>query len=83
VNDYKPLDLLVIGAGMIVNDLLLPSVYQLQRLGVVKDISVCDARISSLQALKENTLIKEAFPEQDFLIRLLSLRCRTSFIIRW
>jgi hypothetical protein len=66
VNDYKPLDLLVIGAGMIVNDLLLPSVYQLQRLGVVKDISVCDARISSLQALKENTLIKEAFPEQDF-----------------
>jgi predicted dehydrogenase len=66
VNEYKPLDLLVIGAGMIVNDLLLPSVYQLQRLGVVKDISVCDARLSSLQALKENTLINEAFPEQGF-----------------
>ena len=66
MNDYKPLDLLVIGAGMIVNDLLLPSVYHLQRLGYVKDISVCDARISSLQALKENTLINEAFPGQDF-----------------
>jgi len=66
LNDYKPLDLLVIGAGMIVHDLLLPSAYHLQRLGIVKDISVCGTRVSSLQALKDNTLIKEAFPGQDF-----------------
>lgn len=66
MNDYKPLDLLVIGAGMIVHDLLLPSVYHLQRLGIVKDISVCGTRVSSLQALKDNTLIKESFPGQDF-----------------
>jgi D-galacturonate reductase len=66
MNDYKPLDLLIIGAGMIVHDLLLPSAYHLQRLGPVKNISVCGTRPSSLKALKDNELIKEAFPGQDF-----------------
>lgn len=64
--DYKPLDLTIIGAGMIVHDLILPAAYHLQRLGYVKDISVCGTRVSSLQALKDNAVTKEAFPGQDF-----------------
>lgn len=64
--DYRPLDLTIIGAGMIVHDLILPAAYHLQRLGYVKDISVCGTRVSSLQALKDNTVIKDAFPGQDF-----------------
>lgn len=51
---------------MIVHDLILPAAYHLQRLGYVKDITVCGTRVSSLQALKDNALIKEAFPGQDF-----------------
>ena len=66
MNDYKPLDLLILGAGMIVHDLILPAAYHLQRLGCIKDISVCGTRVTSLQALKDSTLIKEAFPGQDF-----------------
>lgn len=51
---------------MIVHDLILPAAYHLQRLGCIKNISVCATRATSLQALKDNTLIKEAFPGQDF-----------------
>lgn len=34
-------NVLIIGGGMITNDLLLPSLYHLQRLGAIKDISIC------------------------------------------
>ena len=64
--DYKPLDLLIIGAGMIVHDLILPAAYHLQRLGCIKDISVCGTRVTSLQSLRDNILIEEAFPGQSF-----------------
>ena len=67
MNSYKPLDLTIIGAGMIVNDLILPAVYHLQRLGYVKDISVCGTRARSLQALKNNSVITNAFPGQGFI----------------
>ena len=62
----KPLDLTIIGAGMIVNDLLLPSALQLKRLGIIDDITVCDMRVSALKALKESKELREAFPDQDF-----------------
>jgi predicted dehydrogenase len=64
--DYKPLDLTIIGAGMIVHDLILPAAYHLQRLGYLKEISVCGTRVSSLRALKNNAVLKDAFPGQDF-----------------
>ncbi len=66
MNDVKPLDLTIIGAGMIVHDLILPAAYHLQRSGYVKSISVCGTRASSLKALEDNTVIKSAFPGQDF-----------------
>ncbi len=62
----KPLELTIIGAGMIVNDLLLPSSLHLQRLGVVGEITVVDMRESALKALKDNPEIRDAFPGQDF-----------------
>ena len=66
VQTQKPLELTIIGAGMIVNDLLLPSALHLQRLGAVGEITVCDMRVSALRALKESKDILEAFPGQDF-----------------
>ena len=66
MNGHKPLDVTIIGAGMIVHDLILPSVFELQRSGHVGDIAVCDLRAASLKALKEDTVIREAFPDQDF-----------------
>jgi D-galacturonate reductase len=62
----KPLELTIIGAGMIVNDLLLPSALQMQRLGIIGEITVCDMRVSALRALKENKELLDAFPGQDF-----------------
>ena len=62
----KPLDVTIVGGGMITNDLLLPSVYHLQRTGVVKDIKVCALNTPPLKALLENQEIRQAFPGQTF-----------------
>jgi D-galacturonate reductase len=60
------IDATVVGGGMITNDLLLPSVYHLQRTGVVGDIAVCALNNPPLKALAENKELKEAFPGQTF-----------------
>jgi len=66
MDEYKQIDVTIIGAGMIVHDLILPAVYHLQRTGFVGNISICGTRSESTRALKENTQIKEAFPGQYF-----------------
>jgi len=65
-NKSEAIDVLIIGAGMIVHDLILPAVYQQQRMGIVADITICGTRIESINKLKNNTEISEAFPGQDF-----------------
>ena len=60
------IDVTIVGGGMITNDLLLPSIYHLQRTGFVGEINVCALNNPPLKALKENADIEEAFPEQDF-----------------
>jgi D-galacturonate reductase len=60
------LDLTIIGGGMITFDLILPSVYHLQRTGFVDNIKVCALDSPPLKALKNSEEIKEAFPDQDF-----------------
>ncbi|MFP4501722.1 MAG: Gfo/Idh/MocA family oxidoreductase [Candidatus Hydrogenedentota bacterium] len=60
------IDVTIIGAGMIVHDLLLPDVYHLQRLGIVGDIRVVSQHGRSIRKLKENAAIRAAFPGQDF-----------------
>lgn len=60
------LDVTIVGGGMITNDLILPSVYHLQRLGVVGKITITALNAPPLKALKDNAEIREAFPGQDF-----------------
>ncbi len=62
----KPVNVTIIGGGMITNDLILPSIYHLQRIGVVNTIDVCALNTPPLKALAENAEIKEAFPGQSF-----------------
>jgi predicted dehydrogenase len=60
------IDVSIIGGGMITNDLILPSIYHLQRTGVVGEIKVCARHSTPLRALNENEEIREAFPDQSF-----------------
>ena len=56
----------MIGGGMIVHDQLLPSLYQLQRQGVIGEITLCEARGRALLALAEAETFRRAFPGQSF-----------------
>lgn len=60
------LDVVIIGGGMITHDLLLPSVYHLQRRGAVGDIHVCALNSAPLRALRESRELAESFPGQTF-----------------
>jgi predicted dehydrogenase len=60
------IDVTIIGGGMITNDLILPSIYHLQRIGVVGKIGICALNNAPLRALQENHELHEAFPKQDF-----------------
>jgi len=51
---------------MITNDLLLPSIYHLQRTGTVGEISICALDSAPLKALKESADFRQAFPGLDF-----------------
>jgi len=62
----KKTDVTIVGGGMITNDLLLPSIYHLQRTAVVGKVSICALNTPPLKALKDNAEIHEAFPGQDF-----------------
>ena len=63
----NPLDVTIVGGGMITLDLILPVVYHLQRTGIVNDINVCSLDSSPLKDLKESEMIQGAFPGQDFI----------------
>jgi D-galacturonate reductase len=65
-NSVLPLDVTIVGGGMITYDLILPSVYHLQRTGVVNNIDICSLDSAPLKALKESKEIAESFPGQDF-----------------
>ena len=60
------IEVVIVGGGMITYDLILPSVYHLQRTGYVAGIKVCALDSHPLKALKNSTEISEAFPDQDF-----------------
>jgi D-galacturonate reductase len=62
----RRLDVAIIGGGMITYDLLLPSIYHLQRTGLINSIKVCALDSAPLKALKNSKEIQEAFPGQDF-----------------
>jgi predicted dehydrogenase len=60
------LDVTIVGGGMITNDLLLPSLYHLQRTGIVRKIDICALDSQPLKSLAESREFQEAFPGQDF-----------------
>jgi len=62
----KKIDVTIVGGGMITHDLILPSVYHLQRTGIVNDINICALDSGPLNYLKNSEEIKNAFPDQDF-----------------
>jgi D-galacturonate reductase len=51
---------------MITFDLLLPSLYHLQKTGTVRDIAVCALNTPPLKALRDSRDLQEAFPGQSF-----------------
>ena len=61
----KP-EVAVIGGGMITHDQILPTLYHLQRLGVVAEISICALNGRPLKALAESETSRRAFPDQSF-----------------
>ncbi len=56
----------VIGGGMITHDQILPSLYHLQRQGLIGDISICALQGRPLKALAEAEIFSRAFPGQSF-----------------
>lgn len=56
----------IVGGGMITQVQLLPSFYQLQRLGIVGDIHICALNSAPLNALAQDPELKKAFPGQSF-----------------
>ena len=63
---YKSLDVTVVGGGMITEMQILPSLYHLQRLDVINEISVCALNSAPLVKLSKNETLKNAFPKQSF-----------------
>ncbi len=63
---HSPMDVLIVGGGMIVADLILPSVLQLKREEAVRRVTVCDLKASTVQALKKDPGINQAFPDVDY-----------------
>jgi D-galacturonate reductase len=57
---------LVVGGGMITAELLLPSLYHLQRRKAIGKIALCAQSSRSLRALAENEQMRDAFPGQSF-----------------
>src|SRR5205085_6463647 len=56
----------IVGGGMIAHDQILPSFYQLQRLGITGEISVCAQHGRTLRALASSETICHAFPGHSF-----------------
>lgn len=61
-----PPQVALIGGGMIAHDQILPSLYQLQRLGVIGTIHVCAQHGRTVKALAEAEHLKQAFPGSAF-----------------
>ena len=64
------MQVVLIGGGMIASDQILPSLFQLQRLGRIGVIEVCERRAEALERLAASPQIRRAFPDRSFLPRL-------------
>ena len=57
---------LIVGGGMITHDQVLPSVWQMQRMGRIGRVAVCASRYSTLATLAASPTLCEAFPGTSF-----------------
>lgn len=62
----KPPQVALIGGGMIAHDQILPSLFHLQRQGVIGELSVCAQHGRTVRALADAPAIRKAFPTQTF-----------------
>ena len=62
----KPPKVAVIGGGMITGMQILPSLYQMQRLGLIGQVAVSALNGAPLKTLAEDETLKEAFPGHSF-----------------
>lgn len=65
MNEPKRIDVTIVGGGMITNDLILPSIYHLQR-SIVHDVHICALNSPPLKALHDSRELRDAFPGQSF-----------------
>ncbi len=56
----------IVGGGMITQVQILPSFYQLQRLGIVSQINICALDSGPLKTLAEDASLQKAFPGHSF-----------------
>jgi predicted dehydrogenase len=61
----KP-EILVVGGGMITHDQILPSLFHMQRQGVIAGIGVVAQHARTVERLKTATIWESAFPGQSF-----------------
>lgn len=61
----KP-EVTIVGGGMITHDQILPSLYHLQRLGRIGEITVCASRRQTVAKLAQAEGLQRAFPGQGF-----------------
>jgi len=61
------LEVVIVGGGMITGMQILPSLYHLQREGIVGDIAISALNGAPLKTLAEDETLKEAFPGQKFI----------------
>ena len=64
-NPIKP-QVTIVGGGMITQIQLLPTVYQMQREGVVGEIHICALNTPPLAAIQDDKSLQRAFPGQSF-----------------
>ncbi len=62
----EKLEIVVVGGGMITHDQILPSLYHLQRQGVIGAIRICALNSAPLAVLAKSERFAEAFPGQGF-----------------
>ena len=59
-------EVVLVGGGMIAQDQILPSLYQMQRQGAIGEISVSALNVRTLKTLAESETLLDAFPGQTF-----------------
>ena len=68
MNEKSRPEICIVGGGMITHVQILPSVYQLQRLCIIGDISICALNSEPLRILAKDQMLKKAFPGQSFAV---------------